>query len=204
MPFVQYRTVPRLRRICLLLLSLLGKMPIFGRGPNPFSLPCSISAQLQQWPEGKLCAKPSCTIPTDVFPADMSLGGPLLLLLSWGTVTVRRRGKEKTKFEMAILLQGRKLPLHDCRMCVLTQFLFKGMICDLGESRNTTFSESSSGSEQQQRAETLCSTAALGLGHSKSSWEKTELAKLPSGSRSGKLAAGMHFGSKWFIFTPKR
>ena len=112
---------------------------------------------------------------------------------------MRRRGREKTKFEMAILLQGREVTLHDCRMCVLTQFLFKRMTCDVGESRNTTFSDSSSGSEQQQRAETLSSIAALGLDQSKSSRGKTELGEVPSGSTCGKLAAGTYFGSSFSL-----
>lgn len=194
--FVWYRTVPILSRICMLLLSLLGKMPVPGKGPNPLSFPCSISSQLHQWPGGDLHAGPSCTIPTGVFPADISLGVPgsaaraVLLLVPWRTATVRRRGKQKTKFEMAILLQCREVTLCDCRVCVLSWHLFKRMTCGVGESRNTTSSESNSGSEQQQRAEAFSSRAALELGHSKCSKGKTELAKALSGSTCGKLAAG--------------
>lgn len=103
---------------------------------------------------------------------------------------MRRKWKQKTKFEMAILLRCSEVNLCDCRMCVLSWSLFKRMTCSLGENRNTTSSESNSGSEQQQRDETLSLTADLEFGHSKCSKGKTELAKALSGSTCGKLAAG--------------
>lgn len=111
------------------------------------------SSHVQQWPGEKLHAGPSCTISTGVLPADVFLGEPgraaraVLLLESWGTVTARKRGKEKTKCEMAIFLWGMAVILCDCRMCVLTHFLFQRTICDVGESRNVTFSENGHGSE---------------------------------------------------------
>lgn len=46
---------------------------------------------------------------------------------------MRKRGKEETKFETAALLWGREVTLYDCRMYVLTHFLFKRMIFDAGE-----------------------------------------------------------------------
>lgn len=109
---------------------------IWERTKSPFT---PSSSHLQQWPGGKLHAGLSCNISTGMFPADMFLGGPgraaraVLLLESWGTVTVRKRGKEETKFETAALFWGREVTLYDCRMYVLTHFLFKRMICDAGE-----------------------------------------------------------------------
>lgn len=145
-----------------------------------------------------------------MFPADMSLEMPGSIVRGSPTAGVTRdynseeEGEGKVKICDSHLLQGREATLHDCRMCTLTQLLFKRMFCDVGKSRNTTFSESCSGSEQQRRVETLSSVEALGLGHSKSSRGKTELDKVPSGSTCGKSAAGTHFGSLWFIFTQKR
>lgn len=139
-----------------------------------------------------------------VFPEDMSLGGPGSAALGCPVIDVRRdyQSEEKRERKDKILLQGGEFTLHDCRMCALTEFLFKRVICHVVENRNTTFSESSGGSEEQ-KAETLSSMPDLGLGHSKSSRGRTRLVKVPSGSTQGKTTTGTHYRSIWLVFTQR-
>lgn len=159
------------------MLSLLGKVPISRKGPNPFCFPCSIMSVTAVDRRRAACW-------TFLYHSYRNVPCWHVLGRAWRCTygcfvpgVMRncnseqdREGKDKIWDGLSTWGQG-IYPVCWFGFSLRKWFVMLG-------SRNTTFSESNSGSEQQNKTETSSSAEALGLGRNKSCGGKTELAKV--------------------------